>query len=67
MADMIGVIGDCPFCRKEVEVKVPLEGFLNWRQGELVQKAFPHISATTREFLISGICPTCQDKVFGEA
>ena len=66
MADMIGVISECPFCRKEAEVEVPLEGFLDWRQGELVQRAFPTVSATVREFLISGICPTCQDKVFGE-
>ena len=65
MADIIGVINECPFCRKEVEVEVPLEGFLAWRQGETVQKAFPDAHASIRELLISGICPACQDKIFG--
>ena len=72
MAELIGAIGrvagKCPFCSKEATVEVPLWGFMDWKNGEVpVQEAVPTLDASTREFLISGICPTCQDKVFGEA
>jgi len=33
--------------------------------GELAQNAFPYLSATEREQLISHICPKCQDSIFG--
>lgn len=31
-----------------------------------VQNLFPHLSATEREFLISGLSPKMQEEVFGE-
>jgi len=55
----------CPFCGKEHSVKVPAEGYIKWLNGELVQKAFPELSATEREQLISQICPDCQESIFG--
>ncbi len=68
MTNMINVTVDletyCPFCGKSAIVKVPLDGFIAWRGGTVVQEAFPELDENTRERLISGICPECWDKMF---
>lgn len=56
----------CPFCGKTHDVEVPFDGYLAWQSGELIQNAMPKLSATEREQLISGICPKCQDSIFGD-
>ena len=40
--------------------------YLDWSDGELAQVAFPYLSADEREMLITGICPTCWDKMFDD-
>ena len=55
----------CPFCTEEWEASVPTEGYQKWIGGELIQKAMPTVPAATREWLISGMCPECQDAIFG--
>ena len=55
----------CPFCGEEHLISVNTEDYWAWEDGELVQNAFPYLSADEREMLISGICPTCWDKMFG--
>jgi len=57
----------CPFCGKEHRVTVPEEGWDKYRFGALAQIAFPNLSATEREQIISGMCPDCQESVFGLA
>ena len=65
---MMNVIGDCVFCGGYWEVEVTEEQFMAYQfEGQPVQKAFPNLGATERECLISGICPTCQAKLFGQA
>ena len=54
----------CPFCGKTAIVEVPTDGFVAWQGGATVQRAFPNLDADTRERLVSGICPTCWDKMF---
>lgn len=54
----------CPFCGKTATVEVPVDGFIAWQFGATVQRAFPNLDANTRERLVSGICPTCWDKMF---
>ena len=54
----------CPFCGHSHEVEVNDMDYLDWQDGELVQDAFPYLSASERELLVSGICPTCWDKMF---
>ena len=54
----------CPFCGRSHEVEVNDMDYLDWQDGELVQDAFPYLSAGERELLVSGICPTCWDKMF---
>lgn len=59
------VVTQCPFCGRANEVAVNEEDYWAWDDGELAQIAFPYLSANEREALISGICPTCWDKMFG--
>ena len=60
------VVTRCPFCGRANEIAVNEEDYWAWDDGELAQVAFPYLSANEREALISGICPTCWDKMFGD-
>ena len=61
----ITIVTKCPFCGRVNEVEVNEADYLDWDDGVLVQVAFPYLSADEREMLISGICPTCWDEMFG--
>lgn len=61
----VSIVTRCPFCGKSNFVEVNEADYLDWDDGELVQNAFPYLSADEREMLISGICPTCWDGMFG--
>jgi len=56
----------CPICGKLSYVTVNTEDYIKWINGELAQNAFPYLSVTRREQLISGMCPSCQVKIFGQ-
>jgi hypothetical protein len=56
----------CPFCGKKHSVIVPFEGYLDYMDGELASIAFPTLTPTEREQIISNICPRCQTSIFGE-
>lgn len=56
----------CPFCGEYHEVLVSEADLAAWQGGELVQNAFPYLSADEREILISGICSDCWSKMFSE-
>ena len=58
------LINECPFCGKESGVTVTLKDWSNYISGMSAQVAFPNLSATEREQIISGICPQCQESVF---
>jgi len=55
----------CNRCKNQVEMKVYVEDVTAWENGELIQNAMPYLSADEREVLISGVCGTCFDKMFG--
>ena len=40
--------------KEELAVTVKAEDLFKYRQGELIQKAFPYLPASDREFLLSG-------------
>ena len=61
----IDVSNRCPMCGKLHSVEVNLSAYEKWQNGELIQNAMPNLSATEREQLISGFCPDCQEKIFG--
>lgn len=60
------IAGSCPFCGAKTSVEVSRREYNKWAGGELIQRAMPTLSATDRETLISGLCPACQKKMFGE-
>lgn len=60
------ITNPCFECGKTSELEVPLTQYINWRKGELLQVAFPDMSADDRELLLSGIHPECWDKMFPE-
>lgn len=60
------VVTQCPFCGRGNEVEVNEADYWDWDDGMMAQDAFPYLSAAEREMLISGICPKCWDKMFGD-
>ncbi len=54
----------CPFCGKIQDIEVDILGLLAWEDGACVQKAFPNLSDSEREVIISGICFDCQEPIF---
>ena len=63
MKDSI-IITACPLCGHSHVVEVNEADCLAWKGGATVQDAFPYLSADEREMLVSGICPSCWDKLF---
>jgi hypothetical protein len=59
------ISGHCIFCGKGNEVEVSTREYMDWQNGKLIQNAMPNTSLEIREFLISGMCPSCQVKIFG--
>ncbi len=55
----------CMGCSKSSTMKVPLKGFDAWRQGALIQDAFPELTTEEREQLKTGIHAPCWDAMFG--
>ena len=49
----------CPFCGKKHVVTVKSEDYDKWENGELIQRAFPYLTPSEREALITGICDDC--------
>jgi hypothetical protein len=64
MDNIIVIATSCPICGAEHFVKVPEEAYEAWQNGALIQNAFPFLSAEEREWLISGICSECFDRMF---
>lgn len=63
----VNVSGHCVFTGTPYIVRnIPKDQWLRYLGGELVQRAFPTMSADDREFLISGISPTGWKETFGD-
>lgn len=56
---------ECPKCGQYHSVRVSEADFYDWQNGKMALLAFPYLSATEREQLISHLCPECQEKIFG--
>ena len=54
----------CPQCSKIINITVNIEDHTQWTGGALAQDAFPYLTASERESLISGICNKCWDNLF---
>lgn len=62
----ITIANQCPWCGKDYEFKVPYDGYIKWRSGVLIQNAFPTLTPTEREYMLTGYCADCQKKLFGD-
>lgn len=57
----------CPDCNKFNTVVVNERDYNVWCLGDTnVQDAFPSLSADEREILLTGICGSCWDRLFGK-
>ena len=63
---MITVTLKCRFCGNIHFVDVNPSDYFDWQGGKLAQRAFPYLSPSQREQLISEMCQSCQNKIFGE-
>lgn len=61
-----GIIIVCRVCNTMHTIMVKSKGYEEWKQGELIQRALPELSASDRELLISQTCPKCWDEMFPE-
>lgn len=63
----IEIMTSCPFCGEPNAIAISEEEYENYYiKGMKIQDAMPDLTATEREMLISGICPSCQKGIFGE-
>ena len=58
------LINTCPFCGNKSFVDVTGDDYFAWVAGDLIQGAFPYLSAGEREIIKTGICPACWDGMF---
>lgn len=65
MDELITLEINCPFCGRLSTVVVFASSYEEYQAGATVQEAFPYLSASDREIIISGICRKCQLDVFG--
>ena len=49
----------CPICGKGDVVTVDTERYQAWKDGMLIQDAFPGMPSTTRELILTGTCSEC--------
>ena len=50
----------------EMDLDITEEQYFSWKNGDLVQEAFPQLNSGEREFIVSGITPKEWEEVFGE-
>ena len=57
----------CPWCGKISELKVSTkvwrDGLNAYKNGALIQNAWPTLSPSDRELILTGICDTCWNKM----
>ena len=58
-----------PFTGKDhiKEINITEEQLARWRAGELIQNVVPHLSASDREFLMTGITAEEWEETFKDA
>lgn len=67
MSNKAQIVQSCLECGDPVAMEVNESDLDRWLSGkELVQDAFPYLTADQREILISGICGKCFDKMFSD-
>lgn len=67
--DTCTLVSTCPLCSEKRTLNdVDFNALHNWvTGGNLIQVAFPNMSASEREALQTGICDSCWDIMGGDA
>lgn len=55
----------CPLCGNTTTLRLDEDQFKRFRKDGDIKSAFPRLSKTRRVVLMKGICPGCQEHVFG--
>jgi hypothetical protein len=55
----------CIKCGRDVVIKANPDDMQKWKEGALLQRAMPYLTADEREIMVSRICGPCFDKMFG--
>ena len=55
----------CPFCGKRHTVLVDELAYHSYLDGMNAVRAFPNLTDTEREQIITHVCPACQEKMEG--
>lgn len=55
----VTVVTRCPFCGRANKVEVNENDYFDWDDGVNAAIAFPYLSLSEREMLITGVCPKC--------
>ena len=58
--------GECISCNDLQGTVVDAQAYFDWTNGQFIQNVFPDMPLDKREFLISGMCGKCFDKLFKE-
>lgn len=53
------IVTRCPWCQNRHDVEVIKNDYYAWKRGKSSQDAFPYLSDSDREALITGICDDC--------
>lgn len=56
----------CMVCGQKSKLTVDEAGYLAWRAGALIQRAFPGMPKDQREQLMTGTHGECWDKMFSD-
>lgn len=64
MATKVVKCNPCMVCGMTSTMAVDEDSFYRWQAGELIQNAFPGLSAPDRELLKTGTHPECWKKMF---
>ena len=65
--DTITVNRICPFCGKDSKAdNVPVDNYIKWLDGELIQYALPDLTPAERKIIMTGIHDECWEKTFRE-
>ena len=63
--DIMDLSLQCPCCGATHTIRVSTKNFEEYKNGALARVAFPTLSPTEREQIISGLCPDCRKSIFG--
>ena len=60
-------IKHCMLCgESSPPMELDEDAYNAWRNGELIQRAFPNLTTNERELLMTGTHSSCWDKMFAE-